>query len=261
MHLPSLLRILAGFLWLLVSAPLHAAVLVLLMPSRLARIRSCNLWGWVNGRVLLWIGGARLQVQGREHLRADRPAIYVSNHTTIHDIFLGIHLGPLGVVGVAKKEVVYYPLFGQLYWLSGHLRIDRGDHGRAVAAMTALAELVRRHRLSIWMWPEGTRSRDGRLLPFRKGIWHLAVETGLPIVPVVVRGGHEAWGKGTLRLRPVTLEVDVLPALDTSDWAGRDKEACVAAVRQVFLDRLPADQQPLPTAGEAAPAAATAPSA
>jgi lysophosphatidate acyltransferase len=240
----SALRIAAGLLVLAVASTVHALVLLALMPWRGLRIRSCNVWGWVVGRTLLALGGVQVTVDGRALLRADRPAIYVSNHTSIHDIFLGIWLGPLGAVGVAKKEIVYYPFFGQLYWLSGHLLLDRGNHERAVAAMRTLVRHVKRYGLSIWMWPEGTRSRDGRLQPFKKGLWHLAVETGLPVVPVVVSGAHRTWAKGSLRLRPAEVRVTVGPEIDTSGWKDRAIDSCLEEVRAVFVAGLPGDQLP-----------------
>lgn len=244
----SFLRIGVGLAYMAVATTAHALLMLLLLPWRGLRIRSCNLWGWVTGRFCLAISGSTVTVHGREHLDARRPAIYISNHTSILDIFLGIWLGPLGTVGVAKREVVYYPFFGQLYWLSGHLRLDRGDHGRAMAAMRLLEALVARHRLSIWMWPEGTRSRDGRLRPFRKGIWHLATATGLPVVPVIVAGAHRAWEKGSMAIHPTTVEVTVLPAIDTSGWRDREIEDVLGELEGLFEAVLPRDQLPLEAA-------------
>ena len=91
---------------------------------------------------------------------------------------------------------------------------------------------------------EGTRSRDGRMLPFKKGIWHLAVQTGLPVVPVVVSGAHRAWTKGSMALQPTDVEVRVLPAIDTSGWGARDRDEVVAELQDLFVQALPADQRP-----------------
>ncbi|MCB9664691.1 MAG: 1-acyl-sn-glycerol-3-phosphate acyltransferase [Alphaproteobacteria bacterium] len=241
----SWLRIGVGFVYMAVATVVHGLLMLLLLPWRGVRIRSCNLWGWVTGRFCMWLSGSSLEVHGAGNLSGDRPVIYVSNHTSMLDIFLGIWLAPLGTVGVAKKEVVYYPFFGQLYWLSGHLRLDRGHHGRALEAMRELVRIVARYRLSIWMWPEGTRSRDGRLLPFKKGIWHLACATGLPVVPVVVSGAHQAWEKGSMRLRPTHVTVEVLPAIDTSGWATRDADEVVQELHDLFEARLPPAQRSL----------------
>ncbi len=242
----SWIRLGVGFVYMGLSFVVHATVLVLLMPFRGVRIRSCNVYGWITGRVVTWLSGSPITVLGREHLDPGRPAIYLANHASILDIFTGIMLGPMGVVGVAKKEIVYTPFFGQLYWLSGHLLIDRGRSDRARAAMERLQDTVNHHGLSIWMFPEGTRSRDGRLLPLKKGFVHLAIGTGLPVVPVVHRGAHKAWEKGTTRLTGSPIEIEVLPAIDTSDWADRSTDEIVEEVHAVFAAHLHEDQQPLP---------------
>lgn len=244
-NLLNLLRVTLILVFLAASALVHGVVLLLLMPFRGLRIRSCNVYGWITGRAVLALAGLPWTVEGREHLDPARPAIYVSNHTSSADIFLGIALGPLGVCGVAKKEVVWYPFFGQLYALSGHLLIDRGNSAKAVAAMKRLEALVGRYRLSIWMWPEGTRSKDGRLLPFKKGVWHLAVGTGLPVVPVVVEGAHRAVRKGTVQFTGHPITVRVLPAIDTSDWASQDADTVIAALHAQFVAALPDAQRPV----------------
>jgi len=240
----SYLRMALGLVYMALSFVIQATVLIVLFPFRGLRIRSCNYYGWVTGRVITWLSGSQVTVKGQEHLDASRPAIYISNHTSVLDIFLGIWLGPLGTCGVAKKEIVYAPFFGQLYWLSGHLRIDRGNSDKAIAAMKELERLVHKYTLSIWMWPEGTRSRTGRLLPFKKGVYHLAVGTGLPVVPVMVRGAHHAWEKGTYNLSGAPIEIEAMPAIDTSDWSGRDAGEVMQELHDLFAANLPEDQQP-----------------
>lgn len=180
----------AGLSVLAVAAVMQTLILLVLLPSRLARVRSCIFFARVVGVSCLWITGCRMSVLGKEHLDPDRPALYVVNHTSIIDLFVGMALMPYGCVGIAKMEIVYYPFMGQVYLLSGHLRIDRSSRGAAVASMQSLGQLVRRGRLSILMSPEGTMSRDGRLLPFKKGFVHLAMQTVLPVVPIMIHGAH-----------------------------------------------------------------------
>src|SRR5262249_50832965 len=155
--------LLAGITVLAAGVLLFFAVCLLLLPSRRARIVVCNGFGKTVGRAMLWFIGARVSADGPARAQAAFPAIYVSNHTSIIDNFLGMWLSPVGTVGVAKKEIVYFPFLGLLYLISGHLRIDRSDRASAAEDMANLADLVSRHRLGIWNWPEGTRSADGRL--------------------------------------------------------------------------------------------------
>ncbi len=243
-RLSSLLRIVVGFVMMAVGVLVFAVVCTVLLPWRGLRIRACNAFGKTVCRSMVWLSGCSLSIRGAEHLQSDRPAIYVSNHTSILDVFLASWLSPFGTVGIAKKEVVYYPFFGQLYLLSGHLRIDRRDRGRAIASMQALADLVGSRGLSIFLWPEGTRSRDGRLLPFKKGVVHLALQTGLPVVPMVVSGAHRAWEPKTMKIRPVPIEVEVLPPISTTDWSGEDMEAHLETLTEAFSKVLPENQKP-----------------
>jgi 1-acyl-sn-glycerol-3-phosphate acyltransferase len=247
-RLIGLVRLIIGTTLMGVFVALWSVLLIALAPWRVGRIKACNYFGKTVGRALMFLSGCPLSIAGRQELDPARPAIYVSNHTSILDLFLGMWIAPVGTVGVAKKQVVYYPLFGQLYLLSGHLRIDRSNPVKAVASLVHLAEMVRKYRLSIWMWPEGTRSRDGRLLPFKKGIVHLALQTGLPIVPVVVRGAHLAWEKNTLAVNRVPIDIQVLPPVDTSSWSLSHIEEHLTELHSVFLQALPPEQRPVEAA-------------
>ena len=225
-------------------APVFVLCALLCLPFRGVRIRLGNVYAKIVGYSLAWILGIRWTLIHGERLGA-QPAIYICNHTSTADFFFGSALCPMGGCGVAKKEIVRIPVAGQMYWLTGHLRIDRGNPKRARASLKELAAVVKRHGLSVWMWPEGTRSRDGRLLPFKRGIVHIACATGLPIVPIVIRGMYRRWEPGGFTIRPGAIEVEVFPPIDTSEWRANASRQHAAALRQVFIDALPEDQQPL----------------
>jgi len=253
----SLFRLGVGLVYMAIAVAVFMLVCLFVAPWRGLRIRACNIFGHITGRFCLWLASATVTNAAECKERAERfyPAIYVSNHTSALDIFVGIWLGPLGVVGVAKKEVVWYPFFGQLYAVSGHLLIDRNNRANAVEALGGLAAAIARYKLSVWMWPEGTRSRDGRLRPFKKGFGHLALATRLPIVPVVVTGAHKSWRKGSLILEPTSLGIQVLDPIPTTDWTAETLDQHIEAVHQRFVDALPADQLPVDQAPPQAPAA------
>ncbi len=244
--LGSLLRFSVGLVYMAIAVAVFMVVCLLVAPWRGLRIRACNIYGHISGRVCLWLASATVTNPAEVKARAEKfyPAIYVSNHTSALDIFIGIWLAPIGVVGIAKKEVVWYPFFGQLYAISGHLLIDRSNRANAVEALSGLAKAIQRYNLSVWMWPEGTRSRDGRLRPFKKGFAHLALATKLPIVPVVVSGAHRSWRKGSLILEPTTIGLQVLDPIPTTDWTLENLDQKIELVHQRFLDALPADQRP-----------------
>lgn len=218
--------------------------LLFLLPWHVRRIRLTNRLGTVLGKGIMRISGSTVRVTGQEHVSESRPAIYAGNHTSIFDAFTSIWLSPLGTVGVAKKEIIYYPFYGVAWLLAGHLTIDRSRSERAKASMRKMGEMVRRKNLHLFILPEGTRSSDGRLLPFKKGIVHLAIQTGLPIVPMVTVGAHHAWEKATLSLRAVPIDIEFLPPVDTSGWSEDRIDEHVAELRQVFIDALPEHQRP-----------------
>jgi len=211
-------RIAAGFVLVSSGAVVYLLLSLLLLPWRPLRIRIGNLYGKTFAPSVIRILGVRARVQHPERLAGSRPAIYVTNHTSALDVLVAMWLCPMGGCGIAKKEIARIPFFGWAYWLSGHLLIDRGDREGAIAALAATAEFVRRHRLSIWIWPEGSRSRNGRLLSFRKGFVHLAIATGLPVVPVVLHGAHQRVPDRSFKLIPGELDVEVLEPIDTQHW-------------------------------------------
>lgn len=236
--LMSVLRLVLGFFCTAVLTGLLMVVLVLAIPlGRRRRIVITNHFGTVLGSLICWLAGAKIEVSGREW--AQGPAIFANNHTSNLDAFLTIWLTPLGTMGLAKKEIIWYPVYGLAWVLSGHPTVDRKSPERAQASMQALGERMRKERLSLCMLPEGTRSRTGRLLPFKKGIVHLAVQTQLPIVPMVTMGAHGAWDKGSFRLRPRLIRVRFLPPVDTDGWQLEHLDEHLQELRNRFVDALP----------------------
>lgn len=191
----------------------------------------------------MWILGNPLKICGNQH--ANVRAIYVCNHASPLDIFLVMWLTPTGTVGVAKKEIIWYPLFGQLYVLANHLRIDRTNSNASIRSMQKVAKAVVDKKLSVILFPEGTRSATGRLLPFKKGFVHLAIQTKLPIVPIVLTGTHRAWQKHSLRVRPAPLSVTYLPPIKTDDWTIDKVENYVEMLHALYAKHLPSSQKPL----------------
>lgn len=212
---------------------IYVLLCVVLLPSRLLRIQAGNLYGKVIGRSVQRVIGIVPEVHGYDRIDPAVPALYVMNHTSTIDMWIGMWLCPYRGCGTAKKEIVRVPVFGLAYLVSGHLLIDRGNKERAIASMKKVQTLVAAKRLSIWMWPEGTRSRDGRLRPFKKGFVHLALATGLPIVPVVAHSADRYW-KGTWAVAPGQLQMEVLDPIPTTGWSADTIDEHLAEVRTAF---------------------------
>ena len=215
---------------------------IVLLPSRMLRLRLGNAVGAAAGRWVHAIIGISHEVFGPPP-GSLAPALFVQNHTGTLDLFLAMQLCPAPGSGALKKEFLRVPFIGLGYILSGHLLIDRGDRDRSIRSMAAIAELVRSERISVWILPEGTRSRDGRLQPFKKGFAHLALMTRLPIVPVVVHEGHRFWPSG-LKVRPGCVCVEVLPPISTADWTHDCLSEKIAELEGVFAAALAEHQRP-----------------
>ena len=146
--------------------------------------------------------------------------------------------------------MVYYPLFGILFLLSGHLIIDRGNNAKAVASMKKMALLVKKYRLSAIIFAEGTRSKNGRLGTFKKGFVHMAIQTGLPVVPIILTGTHRAWQARSAAIGKTDMAMHVLPPVDTSAWTPERSDEIVAEMEELYNNNLPADQQRLTDSNE-----------
>lgn len=250
-RVPSFLRVLIGLLVLAPSATVCFTLALLLLPSRIARIKLGNYYGKFIGRTVVWLSGAKLEILNEERLDGSFPAIYIANHASTLDAFLSIWLCPVGGCGVMKKEVAKVPFFGWAYLLSGHLRIDRSKHAKAVASLTEVGELVKKNRLGIWIMPEGTRSPTGRLLPLKSGFIHLAIATGLPVVPVILHRVHHVWPLGGLRVLGGPIKIEVLAPIATGAWRTETASRHAEEVHDVMAAALSPEQQPLPVVAAA----------
>lgn len=238
----AVVRIVVCFLSMLVTTVFWAFVLLALLPFPCARIKQSNIYGHVTGRMLMWILGNPIKILGKQY--ANTKGIYICNHASPVDIFLAMWLTPTGTVGIAKKQIIWYPLFGQLYVLANHLRIDRTNLRASIQSMRKVARALLENDLSLVVFPEGTRSATGRLLSFKKGFVHLAIQTKLPIVPMVFTGTHLAWQKNSLRVRPAPLTVTYLPPIRTVDWTADKVEDYVELVHSLYVEHLPSSQKP-----------------
>tara|TARA_B100001250_G_scaffold91310_1_gene75938 strand:+ start:70 stop:681 length:612 start_codon:yes stop_codon:yes gene_type:complete len=201
-------------------------------------VRIGNLCGKIIGPVIARIVGAKVVNPDAEKLSNSTPAIFVTNHSSALDVFISMGLCPYGGCGVGKKEILRIPFFGQAYWLAGHLLIDRGNNSKAIDSMAKLSNFVKTKNLSIWIWPEGTRSLDGKLIPFKKGFVHLALATGLPIVPVVLHGAHKVWPAKTMEFYPGEVRVEVLDSIKTDNWSKENLDKHVEEVRGIMAKAL-----------------------
>ncbi len=181
--------------------------------------------------------GIRCTLEGWEELpeairSGQRPAIFVGNHSSLLDPPLVIANLPSRPVFLVKKELAYVPVLGWIIWLAGFIFIDRSSRKSSVASLKNAAQRIREGQ-SLAAFPEGTRSRDGRLLPFKKGAFALALESGVPVVPLGIRGGRDVLPKGTWRVAPADYRLRVGAPLYPGDFP--DLEDLRRAAAQALL--------------------------
>ena len=176
---------------------------------------------WSRG--LLKIFGVRIQVHGLERLDLSRNYIYVSNHASMIDIPIVAAGLPMDLRLVYKKELEKIPVFGWGLRWGSYIGVDRG---KGTEAMKSLDEAVQRIRggMSVLLFAEGTRTLDGRLQPFKRGAFNLAVRAGVPVVPLTINGSYTTVPKHSIRIRPGTVDLFLDPPLVTDAGAGKEAE-------------------------------------
>lgn len=191
----------------------------------------------ISSELALAGAGVRLEVEGQEHLWASRPAVFVFNHQSQLDVMVVAALLRRDFTGVAKKELAKDPTFAALGWLAHVAYVDRTD---AVAAREALAPALESLSAgtSLVIAPEGTRSPTPTPLPFKKGAFHLAMQAGVPIVPIVIRNAGEVMPARSVLLSPGTVQVRVLAPIATGDWTTDNLDAQVSHVERLYAETL-----------------------
>lgn len=182
-------------------------------------------------RVGLLLAGVRLKVSGQEHLRAGQPVIYMSNHASNFDI-LALFAGLPGQFRwLAKEELFRIPLFGLAMRRAGYIPLDRSDRRKALHSMTEAAKRIRAGA-SVVIFPEGTRSADGILQPFKKGGFLIALKAGVPVQPVAISGSFAIMPKSSRQIHGGLIEVQILPAIATAELTSADTEKLLATVQE-----------------------------
>lgn len=246
--LMNLIRLICLILWLVLCCCLTIILLLPATPFGLARRQAlANYFGHAFGWGVVRILGTPYRVAGQEYAGYGkrRPVLYLSNHCSVLDVILCMWQVPLYTVGIGKKEIVYVPVFGWLYYLAGHYRIDRKNRKSAIESLNKAADWMVEKQLSMMLYPEGTRSTTGHLAHFKKGFAHMALRTGLPIVPIVLTGTHKAWKNHTTRFRAAPLSITFLPPIDTTGWTVEKLDLHIKEVEYIFNEALPQDQKML----------------
>jgi 1-acyl-sn-glycerol-3-phosphate acyltransferase len=186
------------------------------------------------------LAGVKINIEGSDNLVRGQNYIFMSNHVSNLDPPILIPVIPGRCSVLVKKELFRLPILGVGMKMAGLVPVDRSNRESAIESVKAATEVLRQG-LHMLIFPEGTRSPDGHLLPFKKGPFHLAEDSGVPIIPVTLLGTYEAWPKTRFGLRPGTATVVFHPPIRASDYP--ERESLMAAVRNAIESALPPERQ------------------
>jgi 1-acyl-sn-glycerol-3-phosphate acyltransferase len=216
-----------AFYVLVVGTPFILLAILIGSPAILYRV------GLIGVRLGLFLSGIRYTVTGREHLQRNRAAVYAVNHTsnveppilfdTLSDLFPRLRV-------LYKAELRKLPVLTWAFDLAGFVPLERGNRDQSLPAIERAAEALRDGN-SFLIFPEGTRSRDGMLLPFKKGGFIMALKAQAPVVPIAIDGARAAMRKGSPWIQPVVVRVAIGPPTETAGLSLDDRDKLIAAVR------------------------------
>jgi len=186
------------------------------------------------------LAGVKIEVRGMERLEAGRNYIFMANHSSNLDPPVLLPTIPGRCSVLVKKEVFRVPILGTGMKMTSLVPVDRSDRESAIESVNA-AIAVLRQGLHMLIFPEGTRSSDGRLLPFKKGPFHLAIDSGVFVAPVTLLGTYELWPKNAFALRPGTVAVVFHTPIDPRGYPDRD--SLMKAVAETIESALPAERR------------------
>ncbi len=224
-----LARNLVLYLFLLLTVPTFG-VLILVLSLFDRRGLSTHEIGRFWLRAILFITGVKVEVRGLEHLKKDEAYIFAANHQSQFDIpVLAVAL-PYQIRWLAKKSLFHIPFFGWALKAIGYIPVDRENPRKGYESLLLAAEKIKAG-FSVVIFPEGTRSTDGKLLPFKTGGFVLAIKSGRPVVAVAICGTRDIMPKGKLYVRPGRVRLKVFPPIPTEGLSVREKASLAQLVR------------------------------
>ncbi len=180
------------------------------------------------GKIPSLILGVKIEVRIPESVKNIGPVVWVANHQNSYDLFTHANAVLPGTVSVGKKSLKWIPFFGQMYWLTGNILIDRNNTNKAINTIELTADKIKRNQLSVWMFPEGTRSRGKGLLPLKTGAFRTAMQANVPIVPICASNQH-----GTIKLNRWDNGKIIIEFLDPIDLTDDSRENLRSKVNEV----------------------------
>jgi 1-acyl-sn-glycerol-3-phosphate acyltransferase len=201
------------------------------------------MWGAWSG---VWITGVRVETVGLDAFDHSRSYIFMTNHVSNLDPPIQIPLIPRRTSVMVKKELFKVPILGRAMRMGSLVPVDRGNRDAGIEAVRAAKAVIVEQGINMTIYVEGKRSFDGKLLPFKKGPFYLAMECGVPVVPVTIVGTHFTMPKARFSIRPGLVKVIFHPPIDPKDFGSR--ECLMEKVRAAIVSGLPEQYRQAATA-------------
>lgn len=233
------IRTLAALIFLLVIVPV-AALIAFPWTFITGKVELLYFVGMGLAHLAARIAGAKIELAGLDKIDPSGTYIFMSNHVSDLDPPVLVPMIPRRTSVLAKKEIWKIPILSKALDLAEIVPVDRSNREAAIQSIQRAGEVMR-HGINMTIYPEGTRSRDGRLLPFKKGPFHLADKTGFPIVPITILGTYEMMPKGSWIARPGTATLVFHPPVDPKQFASM--EELMEAVREAINSALPEERR------------------
>lgn len=192
--------------------------------------KVAKLWA----KLLLMLSNTSVKVIGLENILKGRPQIFMANHQSDFDIFIVLANIDVQFRWIVKKELFKIPVFGTAMRNAGYIEIDRKDIAKAILSVEEAAMKVREGK-SVMSFPEGTRSKDGKVGSFKQGMFHLAIKSGVPIVPISIVGADKIMPKRSLLIKPGKITMIIDKPIDVTNYSIENRHELIEKVRNVII--------------------------
>jgi 1-acyl-sn-glycerol-3-phosphate acyltransferase len=219
------------------------SVFVILLALVKVRENSLHKVARIWASIILKISGVKVEVIGLENVLRDKPQVFMSNHQSDFDIFIVLAFIPGQFRWIAKKELFRVPFFGTAMRNAGYIEMDRQNHERAMKSLEIASQKIREGK-SVMSFPEGTRSLDGKIKGFKQGMFHLALQAGVPVVPISIIGASEIMPKRSLKINPGKITMVIDTPIDVTPYTPETRQELMEKVRGVIVKNFNARQRP-----------------
>lgn len=191
-----------------------------------------RVWSKIN----LIVANIKVDISGIENIKPNTSYLVIANHQSHMDIPVVVYHLPLRLTFMAKKELFKIPFFGWGMHAAGVLKIDRSNRQKAIKTLKDAEKIVLENNFSVMAFPEGTRSPDGDIHTFKKGPFVMAIDTGLPVLPISIRGTYDILPKKKLKIKPGRVRVNIHPPFETTHYRFETRNELVEKARQIILE-------------------------